>query len=523
VARKISKKSNQLVRCLEAWRIPILTCADSSCMTNLEGVVREAPAFFVWNCSSPSNSPQVLTTWPFHSLFSILTHIRVTIMAGTGGAGEFGNWEDDAQKALSIAKASGELLGQAAQPLLDRRAQSEAERKLEERLGEWAKEARRNGQWHLPMLRLEKFEEHRDVNKGYFNPTGAVTSNFGWAHLLYALNIRPGSVLADGRAIIDWKLPTGSASPVETGDIHLEMPAEVLWHIINIYRLYSEPDLRRANENHQTRPRYRLPFGTLIVKVADDLVVADFEPKLPTTKDAKVTNSPFSIIKHSPRGGDRLLFKQDEVMTAYLVAIASGISRSDLAFTDSANLDERMKELVVRLKALRSSPWTSPYLLTGEWLEQASRIYRRVTTDTGQYLNLPDDIVSAMKTKPVIIELIQSIFGEDGGWEEIAQKVIRGRVLYPGHNLYLVWGSRSSLPIKEAVLSQYIDRELPSILNSFSDKPVGSLAHILSEMQDEACYLLTASTSGPEIRNTPGIVLEFTPAHKLWSSDCFVN
>jgi len=445
-------------------------------------------------------------------------------MAGNGGAADdFGKWEDDAQKGIAVVKAAGELVGQAAQPLFDRRAQSEAERKLEKRLGEWAKEAKRGGQWHLPMLRLANFEEHRDMNKGYFTPTGEVTSNFGWAHLLYALNIRPGSVLPDGRAILDWKLPTGSASPVETGDIHLEMPAEVLWHLINIYRLYTEPDLRKANDSYQTRPRYRLPFGSLYVRMADDLVVADFEPRMPTTKEAKVTNYPFSIIKYSPRGGDKLLFKQDEVITAYLLAINSGISRSDLAFTDLDKLDERTKELVVRLKALRSSPWDSPYILTGEWLEQASRIYRRITSDTGEYLNLPDDIASAMKTKPLIVKLMEELFGKDDEWEERSKKILRARVLYPGQDIRLVWGSRHSLPTKEAQLSQHIDLELPSILKSFSGKPAGSLAHILSTMQDETCYLLAASTSGPEIRNTPGVVLEFTPSHKLWSLDCFVN
>lgn len=445
-------------------------------------------------------------------------------MAGNGGAADdFGQWEDDAQKAISVLQATGGLVGQAAQPLFDRRSQTEAEKKLEKRLGEWAKEAKRDGQWHLPLLRLANFEAHRDMNNGYFTPTGEVTSNFGWAHLLYALNIRPGSVLPDGRAILDWKLPTGKASLVETGDIHLEMPAEVLWHIINIYRLYTEPDLRNANEKHQTRPRYRLPFGTLYVKMADDLVVADFEPRMPTTKEANVTNYPFSINKYSPRGGDKLLFGQDKVITAYLLAINSGISRSDWAFTDSDKLDVRTKELVVRLKDLRSSPWDNPYILTGDWLEQASRIYRRITSDTGEYLNLPDDIVSAMKTKPLIVQLMGELFGKADEWEERAKKILRTRVLYPGQAIRLVWGSRTSLPTKEAQLSQHIDSELPSILKSFSGKPQGSLAHILSTMQDEICYLLAGSTSGPEIRNTPGIVLEFTPSHKLWSLDCFVN
>jgi hypothetical protein len=50
-------------------------------------------------------------------------------MAGNGGAADdFGKWEDDAQKGIAVVKAAGELVGQAAQPLFDRRAQSEAER-----------------------------------------------------------------------------------------------------------------------------------------------------------------------------------------------------------------------------------------------------------------------------------------------------------------------------------------------------------------------------------------------------------
>lgn len=301
----------------------------------------------------------------------------------------FGQGADDILKGVAAVKAVGTL----AQPLLDHRAQQEAERKLEKRLGEWAHESKRGGHWHQPMLRLENFEEHRDLNSGHFTPSGECTSTFGWAHLLYALNIRPGAVLPSGQTIIDWKLPTGDASLVETGDIHLEMPGEVLWHIINIYRLYSEPDLQNTNDKNPTNPRYRLPFGLLSVKEVDDMVIAEFESRMPTTSGGKaVTNCPFRIQQYSPGGGDRLRFPQDKVMNAYLVAISSGISRPELGFSDlgypadrARELVERTKNLVSRLKALRGSPWNNPYLVTAGWLDQANRIYRRITTDTGEY------------------------------------------------------------------------------------------------------------------------------------------
>jgi hypothetical protein len=247
---------------------------------------------------------------------------------------------------------------------------------------------------------------------------GECKSNFGWAHLLYALNIRPDSLLPSGQKIIEWKLPIGNTNLVETEGIHLEMPAEVLWHIVNLYRMYSEPDLRNSNNSTQTNPRYRLPFGTLSVELFDELVVAKFDSSIPTTNVGKaITNVPFRIQQYSPGGGDQLRFPKEQVINAYLVAIASGISRPELGFSDfeypadrARELVERTKELVGRLKALRSSPWADPYLLTGGWLDEAGRVYRRISTDTGEYLDLPNDIISAMKTKPLIIQFIKDLF-----------------------------------------------------------------------------------------------------------------
>jgi hypothetical protein len=440
----------------------------------------------------------------------------------------FGRITDDVLKGTSAVKAVGSLVGQAAQPLWDyhmqQQAERERERKLELKLGEWAHDAKKNGRWHQPMLSLKKFEDHRDLKKGYFTPSGECTSTFGWARLLYALDIRPG------QEIIDWKLPTSDANLVDTGEIYLEMPAEVLWHIINLYRLYSEADPRDSKGKDQTNFRCRLPFGNLYVKKVNDKVVTEFESRIPTTSGTNgITNMPFCCDQYSP-GGKRLLFPQDQVINNYYLALSIGTSRLDLKFSDfnfpedrSKELVERAKELVSRLKALRSSTSKTPYLLTPEWLEQASRIYRRITTDAGEYTAITGDIVSAMKTKQLIVQSIEALFTQNGerDWEGKARIILRARQLLPGQNIRHVWKLNVPSPsTREAFLSQILDQELPSILTSFSDTPKGSLTHILSTVQDEACYLLTA---GPEIRNTPGIILEFTPAHELWNFDCVVK
>lgn len=169
---------------------------------------------------------------------------------------------------------------------------------------------------------LKKFEDHRDSKNGYFTPSGEFKSTLGWAHLLYALDIRPG------RDIVVWNSPTGNVNPVDTVVMHLEMPAEGLWHIINLYRQYSQSDPRDSKDRDESSPRYRLPFGTVTLIEDNNMVVAEFKSTMPTTGGGNaITNFPFRCSQYSPLG-PKLLFPQNQVITDYYMAFSISVSCS---------------------------------------------------------------------------------------------------------------------------------------------------------------------------------------------------
>jgi len=442
-------------------------------------------------------------------------------------ADPFGQIAGDITQGVAAANAVGGLVNQLANPLLDYHQQHEAQQQLEQRLkrrlGEWAPKAKKNGRWLQPMLTVKKFEDYRDKKNGYLTPSGECTSTFGWARLLFALGIGPED------DIVDWNSPASDTNPAETGNIDLEIPAQILWHIINLYRLYTESDLRK-NEYDLVQPHYLFPFGNLSVEVVDGKIMAKFESKMSTT--GGTTYIPFTCDAYSPCG-DKLRFGEKEVINNYYIALSTGISHLELKFTEPRyptdrlrELTERTKQLVDRLKALRSSSIDSPYLITPEWLEQASRIYRRITTDSGKQITLPSEITEAMKAKPSTVQSIEDVFltySNTENWKDVASTILRRRLLLPNQTIRHIWTTiEPSASISEAFLEQIIDEELPSILKSFANAPQGTLKHTLGRIDDLACYLLTAPAA-PEIRNTPGIVLEFTPRHKLWHSDCVVR
>jgi hypothetical protein len=255
-------------------------------------------------------------------------------MSGDGLADQASQWINDGQQIVGMLTAAGQQVAASRQASKEEKV---PERKLRLKLGEWVNEAYRDGRWHQPVLSLANFEEHRDERpeKGYFTPSGTCRSRFGWAHLLYALDIRPGAILPKSkREIIGWRLPIGDENPVDTGDIHLELAPEVICHVINIYRLYSISDPRVLEESKQEKPWYQFPFGILsVVEVVDKKVKMNFESQMSTTHST--TNAPFRIHPHSPGGGEKLAFTHNRAITAYLLAIKSGVRAIQL--TDYAS------------------------------------------------------------------------------------------------------------------------------------------------------------------------------------------
>ena len=87
-------------------------------------------------------------------------------------------------------------------------------------------------------------------HNGHFKPNGTCGSTFGWAHLLYALDIRPG------QGILRWRVPTSGKGTIESGSMALEIDGAILSHIINLYRIYHRPGPATIAELNDANPTY---------------------------------------------------------------------------------------------------------------------------------------------------------------------------------------------------------------------------------------------------------------------------
>jgi len=124
---------------------------------------------------------------------------------------------------------------------------------LKDGLGEWEAEAKaEKHRWRQPFLGKDAYEKHFLKNDGVLEPSGKTTASFGWAQLLFALNIRPKA------GIISWRTLPRGVKPEKTGTVSLGVDGAILCHIINFYQLY-----RSGSRNSDT---FRFPFGDLTLE-----------------------------------------------------------------------------------------------------------------------------------------------------------------------------------------------------------------------------------------------------------------
>jgi hypothetical protein len=61
--------------------------------------------------------------------------------------------------------------------------------------------------------------------------------------------------------------------------------------------------------------------------------------------------------------------------------------------------------------------------VTKKWLEEASKIYRRLTSNKGEYIVLPKDMVAALRADASIVKVFDHQFKEDMKWEVKAVEI----------------------------------------------------------------------------------------------------
>ncbi|KAJ5526963.1 hypothetical protein N7513_011122 [Penicillium frequentans] len=419
------------------------------------------------------------------------------------GGDKYAQVISDGQQTVTLTGAIVELVGRPLSSIWRKRSATQA---FKEKLGEWADEAvDRKGRCLQPVLRSRALEDHLVRENGYFQPTGQCDSSFAWAQLLYALNIRPGG------GVIAWRLPPKGINPAVAGDVALEVDGAAMCHIINIFRLYK----KSAPEDFN---RCSFPFGRLSIDQNGAKFTATFEPG--TQDDLREQRVPFSY-RCWAIPGSYLLIDKEVVVANYFNAIHYDISdAAEIGGLPNPNqpMKDRASFLLRALELLRSGgldhactkcpricteAWHKPRLITRKWMEEMSRIKRRVTTNGGEDMSLIEYIVSSLADRPnFVAEVCRRTREVEAFGAELAGREV------------------PSTGLMEQILNRLMLKELPSVLETLKMQPEGSWLNELSTMVSDLIDLLTA---GDDLINAPLLVLGLSADHSLWQGTCEVR
>jgi hypothetical protein len=267
-----------------------------------------------------------------------------TTMSSSPGA--YGQGVNDANQTVTLANSVVGLVGGVVSSQWRRRSGIQS---LREKFGEWASEAQdANHRWLRPVLRTKAFEDHLVNTNGYMQPSGKCTSSFAWAHLLYALDIKPGA------GVLEWRLPTDGVDPIESGRMSLDIDGAVLCHIINLYRIYHEAAPRGFTKG-DSDASFEFPFGKLSVRKEDSgkrEFCVQFFPG--TAQELSSIRQPFVFpLQFRQR---HAIFGKETVVTQYFNAIHYGNSdTAALLLSPTEPLQKRTRSLLSALQKLNES------------------------------------------------------------------------------------------------------------------------------------------------------------------------
>lgn len=440
-------------------------------------------------------------------------------MADSSGQDAYGQAVGDARGTTGLIKEADEVFGAPIRRLFQRRA---AEKALIQDLGDWAAEAKdSNGRWLRPILTATSFGRHLEAHDAHFKPAATCTSRFGWARLLFALDVRPRA------GVLQWELPTIPIDPCSIEGIVMDMDGEVLCHIINLYRIYKECDPRRPTEFSGSEP-FETSFGdiTIVHTETANRFIVEFESR-PIT-ELQQERIPFRYYNQRSELRDYLHFDRDTVMTRYAqLALTLGVSDAAWVLPSGSekSLPERTRELVNVLKLIGASRNDKPFLITPAWLESASRIYRRITTGAGEQTTLAKEIVAGLREQFESLFQTEEFFSSssrDIDWFELVEIMLGVRCLRPDQSLKVSWDTSTRTPqLPNILVYDLMKKEFGTLMSAFAAAPAGTFRHALAEVPDAAKFVLQHK---PEIACfTGGVVLEFTSQSSLWNASCRVK
>jgi hypothetical protein len=377
-------------------------------------------------------------------------------------------------------------------------------------LGEWEPEAKdEKGRWRQPYLGKDAYEKHFVKTDGRLEPCGTSTATFGWAQLLFALNIRPkGKGKED---IITWrKLPRGT-NPAKTGTLSLAVDGVLLCHIINLYQLY-----RSGARRHGI---YRFPFGDLALE--DDAKHVYTLTGLSDT-DFSSEKLPFRYSMEDVKGTreDHLRFDPGFFDIQYQYAISNGLSgiKAELVKSKPGEkpkpLQERADSLVEAMQLINQLDWSKPCIMSPEWAEDASRIKRRVTSGKEDFLIR--HVIDCLSKKPDVVESLKDHARKPEMWQEEVKSGVQALCMSQRDSFKFVWNDPRMLPsAHDPAFDITLREQLPWIMQELGTLTTPSLEQV------SPATLLEVLKLRHEIINAPVIVLREVP--KEWNFTAEIN
>jgi len=399
-------------------------------------------------------------------------------------------------------------------------------------LGDWAPMVYRpGGQWWLPVLRTGPFEEYLSSRDGILSPAPDCQARVGWAKLLHALGLRPTDTNT-----LDWKSTRNTSfDPTAPDAIRLETEGRVLCHIINLFKLYGA-DTNIAQPADKMPTTFKLQFGHLTIS----------EPST-TSGTRSVT---FEEISHRALGTPTTPFKVATSLgipksygkfddgTAYALyeqALGYGISATQAALSVGVDHHKRPRkdraaDLIKSIKLITQME-RDPVLITTRWINDVSRIWRRVTLDPSSQKkdNKPDTrLVDFLIEKVSSTEILTTIKRATGAndediIDEATSAIKRCCMVHGGFVVH--WTTRfKSKTHLENVLPVILKGGLPTLLANLQGAWEGSWNRELGEMVNEGS-LEELLKLPRRLVNQNILIMGFAEGHQFWDNNqhCYVG
>lgn len=263
------------------------------------------------------------------------------------------------------------------------------------------------------------------------------------------------------------------------------MEGSALCHIINIYSLtpdmYSCSHGREYRLDRQADKKCRFAFGELAWDAVGDQLHAHFTPG--PEKELVSAKPPFGLDESDMDPGT--------IMASYLTALLHGTSDPGLRLASPvAPLLKRITRLMSCVHKIKEphmapflmspeTPQQTPIFISRDWLEEASRVKRRVLAQGGGDRSLFDDMVENINDRP-------SLDSHQAKW---LRALVRDMFLFDSEGFIVQRGVQGKITSGHLCLitAEGVCRDT---LLGYADQPPRSWRRDLFEMRDAVLDVL---------------------------------